>query len=82
MTELLVTIMRIEHSPTGLYLSQVDRSKLRMFSYVFFFHQEERLKLAEKRREKKLKQDLDAEGLESINTSILDLKQLNVAGHD
>ena len=48
----------------------------------FFFHQEERLKLAEKRREKKLKQDLDAEGLESINTSILDLKQLNVAGHD
>lgn len=32
------------------------------------------MKLAEKRREKKLKQDLDAEGQESINTSILDLK--------
>ena len=74
MPELLVTIMRIEHSPTGLYLSQVDRSKLRMFYYVFFLHQEERLKLAEKRREKKLKQDLDAEGQESINTSVLDLK--------
>ena len=75
MPDLLVTIMRIEHSPTGLYLSQVDRSKQRMFFYyVFLFHQEERLKLAEKRREKKLKQDLDAEGQESINTSVLDLK--------
>lgn len=52
----------------------IDVAKLRMFYYVFFFHQEERLKLAEKRREKKLKQDLDAEGQESINTSILDLK--------
>ena len=61
MPELLVTMMRFEHSPRALYLSQVDRSKLRMF-YSVLFHQEERLKLAEKRREKKLKQDLDAEG--------------------